>query len=97
MLQLACNRLRFLSCGRQHAPSHPSLHPLAAAAREQVAAAAARGTRIPNRCDLRVYAVTDPDCNAMFGRSNAGGLGRSRGLGCREEGQDQAAAGVRAP
>ena len=50
----------------------PACALLAAAAREQVAAAAARRHRIANRCDLRVYAVTDPDCNAMFGRSNAG-------------------------
>ena len=32
-----------------------------------------RAQRIPNPVDLRVYAVTDPDCNEKFGRGNAGG------------------------
>ncbi|GAB4815842.1 hypothetical protein N2152v2_002888 [Parachlorella kessleri] len=27
--------------------------------------------RIPNSCDLRVYAVTDPNCNEQWGRGNA--------------------------
>lgn len=49
----------------------PSCSHTAEAAREQVLAAAARGTRIPNTCDLRVYAVTDPACNAQHGRTNA--------------------------
>lgn len=62
-----------LSCCHLSVCSSASLHLPAEAARVQVAAAAARGTRIPNRCDLRVYAVTDPDCNAQFGRTNAGG------------------------
>ncbi|PSC75210.1 thiamine biosynthetic bifunctional enzyme chloroplastic isoform C [Micractinium conductrix] len=43
----------------------------AEAAREQRAAAATRRSRIPNRCDLRVYVVTDPVCNAAQARSNA--------------------------
>lgn len=33
----------------------------------------ARQDRIPNPVDLRVYAVTDPDCNAKWDRGNAGG------------------------
>lgn len=42
-----------------------------------------RQERIPNACDLRVYAVTDPDCNEKFGRGTAGvnlswGWGRGR-------------------
>ncbi|KAI3425347.1 hypothetical protein D9Q98_009111 [Chlorella vulgaris] len=49
----------------------PECSHAAEAAREQVEAAAARRNRIPNSCDLRVYAVTDPRCNAANGRSNA--------------------------
>ncbi|EFN53733.1 hypothetical protein CHLNCDRAFT_58425 [Chlorella variabilis] len=57
----------------------PSCSHTAEAAREQVLAAAARGTRIPNTCDLRVYAVTDPACNAQHGRTNAGEWQAGRG------------------
>lgn len=57
-------------------------------------AAAARRLRIPNTCDLRVYGVTDPACNAQWGRSNAGerrvGFGLEAwdraGCGCDEGG-----------
>ncbi|KAL4420336.1 hypothetical protein ABPG77_006143, partial [Micractinium sp. CCAP 211/92] len=49
----------------------PSSSHTAEAAREMLEAAAARRLRIPNTCDLRVYGVTDPGCNAQWGRSNA--------------------------